>query len=144
MLTLILVSVWTERETPLLFFFFFFCKLCVALSDVACFLLKYIHECPKSTTWCGVFFLTVRIFGEGSLIPHLCFFLLLLLEISSHTLIPLFMPGLVHSGSASWDNCGSVPLWVECELVSLIGFHTLPGQHSQPTVTWLGQGCMHV
>ena len=27
-----------------------------------------------------------------------------------------------------------------CELVSLIGFNTLPGQPSQPTLTSLGQG----
>ena len=27
-------------------------------------------------------------------------------EISSRTLIPLFMPGSVHSGSATWDDCG--------------------------------------
>ena len=27
-------------------------------------------------------------------------------EICSCTLIPLFIPGSVHSGSASWDNCG--------------------------------------
>ena len=29
-------------------------------------------------------------------------------EISLHTLIPLFMPGSVHSGSESWDNCGQM------------------------------------
>ena len=27
-------------------------------------------------------------------------------EISLRTLIPLFMPGSVHGGSVSWDNCG--------------------------------------
>ena len=27
-------------------------------------------------------------------------------EISSRTLIPHFMPGSVHSGSAGWDDCG--------------------------------------
>ena len=39
-------------------------------------------------------------------IPHLRFLLLFVfeVEISSHTLIPLFMPGSVHSGSASWDD----------------------------------------
>ena len=30
----------------------------------------------------------------------------LLVEISSYALIPLFMPGSVHSRSASWDDCG--------------------------------------
>ena len=29
-------------------------------------------------------------------------------EISSRTLIPLFMPGSVHSGAASSDDCGRV------------------------------------
>ena len=29
-------------------------------------------------------------------------------EISSRTLIPLFLPGLVHSGFASWDDCGQM------------------------------------
>ena len=36
---------------------------------------------------------------------HIFFFKV---EISSCTLIPLFMPGTVHSGSASRDDCGSV------------------------------------
>ena len=30
------------------------------------------------------------------------------MEISSHTLILLFTPGLVHRGSASWDDCNRV------------------------------------
>ena len=34
------------------------------------------------------------------------FFFNLEVEISSCTLIPLFVPGLVHSGSVSWDVCG--------------------------------------
>ena len=39
----------------------------------------------------------------------------------------------------------SVPWWVSCELVSLIGTHTMPAQqHSQSTLTSLGQGCMCV
>ena len=33
-------------------------------------------------------------------------FFLIEVEISSCTLIPLLRPGSVHSGSASWDNCG--------------------------------------
>ena len=42
-------------------------------------------------------------------IPCLGFFSLFFffeVEISSRTLIPLFMPGSVHSGSVSWDDCG--------------------------------------
>ena len=34
------------------------------------------------------------------------FFFFFEVEISSCTLIPLFMPGSVHSGSVSWDDCG--------------------------------------
>ena len=48
--------------------------------------------------------------------------------------------GLVHSGSASWGDCG----WVlfdklHVSLFSLIGSHTMPEQHSQHTPTSLGQ-----
>ena len=57
---------------------------------------------------------------------------------------PLFCPGWVHSGSVSWDDWPSIFWWVACELVSMIGSHTMPGLHSQPTPTLLGQGCMHV
>ena len=69
---------------------------------------------------CG-FFLGLGGFGENirQFIPRLylcfvCLFLfvclfvifLCLVEISSRTLIPLFMLESVHSGSASWDDCG--------------------------------------
>ena len=48
------------------------------------------------------FWETVRTF-----IPRRRFsFLFFEVEISSCTLIPLFMPGSVHSGSPSWDDCG--------------------------------------
>ena len=39
-------------------------------------------------------------------IPCLLFFFFFEMEISSRTLILLFMPGSVHNGSASWDDCG--------------------------------------
>ena len=54
----------------------------------------------------------VRILGECSTIhspPVLFFFFSLLfqkVEINLCTLTPLFRPGSVHSGSASWDDCG--------------------------------------
>ena len=35
-----------------------------------------------------------------------CFFFFFKVEISLCTLIPLFRPGSVHSGSVRWDNCG--------------------------------------
>ena len=46
-------------------------------------------------------------------------------------------PGSVHSGSASWDDCGRV---FNDELIvssssTVIGSHTMPGQYSQPTPT---------
>ena len=55
----------------------------------------------------------LRILGECSAVHSLLALLLLLLllffsevEIRLHTLILLFMPGSVHSGSASWYDCG--------------------------------------
>ena len=41
------------------------------------------------------------------------------MEISSRTLIPLFTPGSVHSGSASWDDCA----WVFPDEICM---HVLP------------------
>ena len=53
---------------------------------------------------------------------------------------PPFWPGPIHSGSASWDNFGwmSVPRRVDCELVSLIGSHIVPGRHSQRPLRFVG------
>ena len=41
-------------------------------------------------------------------IPRQRFFFFFEVEISSRTLISLFMPGSVHSGSVSWDDCGRI------------------------------------
>ena len=52
-----------------------------------------------------------RILGEGWTIHSLLAFFppfFLIVEISSYTLIPLFRPGAVHSGPASWDDRGQV------------------------------------
>ena len=52
------------------------------------------------------FSLLVRILGERSSISRLRFFFFFNeVEISSRTLIPFFMPGSVHSGSASLYDC---------------------------------------
>ena len=59
--------------------------------------------------------LLARIWGECSTIHSLPALFFFKVEICSHILIPLFMPGLVHSGSASWGNWGQVfpdKLWV--------------------------------
>ena len=61
---------------------------------------------------CG-FFLTCEDFGRmfdhsfPTCALNFCF-LLIEVEISLYTLIPLYMPGSVHSGSASWDDCGQM------------------------------------
>ena len=58
---------------------------------------------PRAATLCHTWwwlFPRVRRFRENVQSFILC------LEISSRTLIPLVMPGSVHSGSASWDDCG--------------------------------------
>ena len=47
------------------------------------------------------FFLACEDFGRMFDFPACTFFFFFEVEISSHTLIPLFMPGSVHSGSAS-------------------------------------------
>ena len=52
-----------------------------------------------------------RILGECLTMyspPVPFFFFFFKVEISSFTLIPLLRPGSVHSGSASWHNCGRV------------------------------------
>ena len=57
----------------------------------------------------GGFFLACEDFGrmfDHSFPVCTFFFFFFKVEISSRTLILLFMPGSVHSGSASWDGCG--------------------------------------
>ena len=76
-------------------------------------------------------------------IPCLHFFFSLFLEISLHAPVPLFRLGSVHSGSASWNNCGQVfpnELHVGSFPWLVVGSHSMPGQNSQPTFTSLGQG----
>ena len=56
---------------------------------------------------------------------------------SAHThKFPLLRAGSVHSGSASQDN--------HEQAFSQIGYHIVPGQHSQPTSISLGQVCICV
>ena len=61
--------------------------------------------------WWWLFSSLARILGECLTIHSLpvLFFFFLVVEISLHTLIPLCMPGSVHGGSASWNNCLNVP-----------------------------------
>ena len=73
------------------------------------------------------------------------FFFFFKVEINSRTLLQLFRPGSVHSGSARWDGCDRV-FPDELRVSSFPDrFHTMPGQqHSRPTPTSLGQKSMCV
>ena len=63
-----------------------------------------------------------------------------------HTNFTLLNQGSVRSGSTSWGNCGpafSDELCVSLFSCLVIGSHTMLGKHSQPTLTLLGQRCIH-
>ena len=109
---------------------------------------KYTHHTPVKVFIIFflplLFFFAVRIWGKIHWFPACAFF--------------FFLSGdqFVHTNSTVYARIGSqwlseqrwlwpsVPWWVACELVSLLGSHTMPGQHSQPTPTLLGQGCLDV
>ena len=80
--------------------------------------------------------------GIGACVPTLFFFFWV--AISLRTVIPLFWPCSIHSGSSSRDDC--VPWRVECELVSLIGSNTVTGQQSAHSdfVGWRVYACVGV
>ena len=63
-----------------------------------------------SLRWWWCFSSRERILVECSTThsPPALFILFFLVEFSTRTLIPLFRPGSVHSGSASWDDCDRV------------------------------------
>ena len=69
--------------------------------------------------YCCWLFLTCEDFERmfDNSLPACAFLYFFLVEISLRTLFPLFRPGSVHSGSASWDDCDWL-WWVACELVS--------------------------
>ena len=77
------------------------------------------HKHLYSYTWTSNMFLFLvvafsslaRFWGECSTIhspPAFFFLFFFYVEIILSTLIPLFTPGSVHSGSAGWDHCGRV------------------------------------
>ena len=82
---------------------------CVTVYDV---FVPSVYFSEKSQLWQSCFLvafsLLARILGECLTIysPPVLFFFQV--EISSHTLVSLFRPGSVHSGSASWHNCDRV------------------------------------
>ena len=101
---------------------------------------------PMIWWWFWPFSWFVRSFGECStIIPHLRFFFFFFfeVEISLCALIPLSMPGSVHSGSASWDDCG----WMFLDKLSVSSFPDRfphPGQlHvSLLWLSWVKGVCM--
>ena len=94
---------------------------------------------------CGLFPCTYKDY-EGRLDKSFltCAFFFSKMELSLCTLIPLsFRPGVRQKclnelrHTYDWMR---VPWWVVCELISVMGFHTMPGQHSHATLTashWL-------
>ena len=64
-------------------------------------------------------------------------------EISSRTLIPLFRPGSVHSGSASWDDCGlafpdelRVTLFLWCDTTPYLDSIAIPLRLRRSRMYW--------
>ena len=94
----------------------------------------------------------LRVFEENvqPFIPcmHILFFFRGGGEISSRTITSLFKfkQGSVHSGSATSDDSGRVfPDELRVRSFPVRFLTMMPGQrHSQPTPTWLGQGCVRV
>ena len=85
-----------------------------------------------------------RILGECSTIHSSL--ALLKVEISSRTLIPLFRPGSVHSGSASLGDCGRM-FSDELRVGSFpdrFPHYACTAAWSAHSATSLGQGCMRV
>ena len=78
-------------------------------------------------------------FGNSFSACTFIFFFLDWVEINSHKLIPIFMPGLVHSGSVCLD-CGRV--FPEELHVSSFPWQ-VPTLCLDSRVSMLGQGCMH-
>ena len=106
-------------------------------NGIAAFLMcaQMIMHANADVVFVGVsFFLTWKDFGRmfDNSFPACAFFFFFEVEINLRMLIPLSMPGSVHSGSVSWDD-----FW--------IGSYTMPAElHSQLTPTLLVQGCMRV
>ena len=96
------------------------------------------HLSPQMQGWVGVA-------GGGGcagklswwITPCLHFLLLLLFVKWSSACLHWFCS----YGSGVSPQC---PVSWACELIVLMGSHTVPGQHRQPTWTLLGQGCVHV
>ena len=94
-----------------------FCKLCV-IHHKTLFWTSALM-CAANLPVCGRgFFLasknSEKLFNHSFPTCGFFFFFFFKVEISSCTLVPLFRPGSVHSGSASWDDCGWVFSLTSC------------------------------
>ena len=96
-------------------------------------------ECPQGWhgSGGGFFFTCDDLWGRFDESLPVCAFNFFLMEISLCTLIPLFQPGSVGRGSVCWGDWMSIPWWI-------VYIRIISAQHSLPTLTSLGQGCMHV
>ena len=116
-LTLFLEVIWSV----------FVCQpICVCLLSLwVCRFGNGIHFCyfPVDAVFTGGgggFFLASEDFGRMcNLFPTSAFFFFFKVEIRSCTLIPLLRPGSVHSGLASWEDCG----WVFPDELHVSSFH---------------------
>ena len=82
--------------------------------------------------------------GKARRFPTCAFFFFLTGDQLAHTNSTLYArigPQWLSERRRLWP---SVSRRVACEPVSLIDSHSMPGQHSQPTPTSLGRGCMRV
>ena len=74
------------------------------------------------------FFSCARLLGEKFYDSFPCLFFLVFLlqvEISSHTPVPLFRPGSVHSGSTSWLFTSIKPWWIEIMWTAILAGPTV-------------------
>ena len=65
---------------------------------------RFDHSFPA----CSIIIIIIIIINIAVFVLFVCCCFFFYVEISSRALIPLFMPGSVHSGSASRDDCGRV------------------------------------
>ena len=96
----------------------YFAQILPCTRLVSCFSVKTTRSLlnryeNSNVRYCGtwrrwLFSPLARIFGEYSTIHSPPALFSFKVESSSHTLIPRFRPGSVHSGSASWHDCGRV------------------------------------
>ena len=114
------------RWQPLLFWELEFWKLVLVTDNVVLFFYHIQGFCGEVQT----------------IISHMFFLKCFFEDQFAHTRLTISQD---HNGSMNWDNCGQISL-TSCfwAFFFLIDSHTVPGQHSRPTLTSQGQECKHV